>query len=185
MTNYFEVLGLPESLVIDDEALKERFHEISARVHPDAGSEDATRFQLANEAFNVLRQPSRRLLHLLALHGFSEPTTQPPANLIDLFFETNAVLTSADDLTHRFDSASNALQKALLTNDLMLCEENLSRTLQTLTLLETQNLGRLPEAPQDWPAIAKIAHTLSYLAKWKTEIAERQTRLAEKTFGAL
>ncbi|HEY5892193.1 MAG TPA: J domain-containing protein [Chthoniobacterales bacterium] len=185
MTNYFEVLGLPESLVLDDETLKERFHKISAEVHPDAGGEDATRFQLANDAFNVLRQPSRRLLHLLALRGFSEQTTQPPADLIDLFFETSAALKSADDITRRFDSAANALQKALLTRELMQCEERLTHTLQTLTLLETQALAKLPDAALDWPAISKIAHTLSYLTKWKTEIAQRQTRLAEKAFGAL
>ncbi len=88
--NHFELLGLPESHVVDAARLEAHYRELQGRVHPDrfaAGSEAERRVAMqwatrANEAYRTLRDPVDRARYLLGLKGFDtgeeSNTAMPP-----------------------------------------------------------------------------------------------------------
>src|SRR5204862_2338470 len=75
MTDYFALLGEARRPWLDTEALKAKFLTLTANVHPDRvhkaiPAEKQTAHQLyteLNAAFNCLRGPKTRLLHLFEL----------------------------------------------------------------------------------------------------------------------
>lgn len=75
--DHFALFGLDRAYGLDEAALRERYRELQRVVHPDrfAGASDQER-RLAmqeavrvNEAFETLRDPLRRAIYLLSLHG--------------------------------------------------------------------------------------------------------------------
>lgn len=57
---FYEILGLPRSASLDD--IRAAFRERAKLWHPDSGkAADLDRFRLLNEAYEVLRDPRRRL----------------------------------------------------------------------------------------------------------------------------
>ncbi|MFL6542144.1 MAG: hypothetical protein ACJ8I9_03160 [Chthoniobacterales bacterium] len=90
MTDYFAVLDQPRSAWLDVAALKEKFHERARTEHPDAGGAN---FEELNIAYRTLADPKSRLAYLLELTGAKPAAvTEPPADLVDLFFETGNAL---------------------------------------------------------------------------------------------
>ncbi len=92
--NYFSVLGLPISFDIDKTALTHNYHEIQKTVHPDkfANAGDLERrlsVQKAawiNDALETLKNPLRRSIYLLSLHGIElsdNDTSVDPAFLME------------------------------------------------------------------------------------------------------
>jgi Fe-S protein assembly co-chaperone HscB len=75
--NYFELLGLPESVELDRSALERAYQSLQSQWHPDqfAGADATTRARavqqtsLINDAYRTLREPVSRAAHLLALRG--------------------------------------------------------------------------------------------------------------------
>lgn len=75
--NYFEFFGLPESLELDEAALKRRFYEQSKKFHPDfytleSPEKQAEILELStfnNEAWRTLSDFDSRLKYLLELKG--------------------------------------------------------------------------------------------------------------------
>lgn len=194
MTNHFAALGLPESLLLDESVLRDAFHTRSALLHPDANGADTAGFQRLNDAFHTLRQPAKRLLHLLELHGKkAAANNQPPRELSDLFFQIGTALQNADRILRQHDQTTNPLQKALLLDPLLQHTDQLADILGILEQQETkhlENLLPLQEAwphlsDAQWPLLASTAEALSYLGKWQSEIQERQTRITETTSGAI
>ncbi len=100
--DYFEVLGLPRSLVIDTDALQRRYYELHRQLHPDlyqTGPQAARVASLrntatVNRAYQSLRDPVDRGLYWLALRGESlgADNNRVPPDLADLVFETQEAL---------------------------------------------------------------------------------------------
>ena len=73
--DYFAVFGLPRKLIVDGEALRARFYDLSRTHHPDfhqgadADAQAATlaRSALVNRAYRALRDPLSRVEYLVAL----------------------------------------------------------------------------------------------------------------------
>ncbi|HLQ01015.1 MAG TPA: Fe-S protein assembly co-chaperone HscB [Burkholderiales bacterium] len=86
--NHFELFGLPARFAVDAVALEARYRELQREVHPDrfAAAPDAERrvsMQLAtrvNEAYQTLKSPLKRAVHILQLRG------------VDPKFETNTAM---------------------------------------------------------------------------------------------
>jgi molecular chaperone HscB len=76
--NYFELLGLPEAVVLERSALEKVYQSLQSQWHPDhfAGADAAARTRalqqtsLINDAYTTLRNPVSRAAHLLGLRGF-------------------------------------------------------------------------------------------------------------------
>jgi molecular chaperone HscB len=93
--NYFELFGMPVGFRVDKAALAERYRDLQKVVHPDrfaSGSETEQRLSLQhttqlNEAYGTLKEPVRRAIYLLGLHGIDmsldKETTQDTAFLME------------------------------------------------------------------------------------------------------
>jgi len=70
LTNYYHILGVQANAT--PAAIKRAFRRKAKHLHPDVnpGRESTRKFQLANEAYQVLRNPEKRRLYDLRLrHG--------------------------------------------------------------------------------------------------------------------
>jgi molecular chaperone HscB len=73
--DYFAVFGLPRKLIVDSEALRARFYDLSRTHHPDfhqgadadVQAETLARSALVNRAYRALRDPLARVEYLVAL----------------------------------------------------------------------------------------------------------------------
>ncbi len=93
----FAVLGEPRRPWLDAEALRSQFLEASTGMHPDrfhdAPEPERTaaerRYADLNAAYQALREPRSRLLHLLLLETGSRPPDiqRIPPGTLDLFVE--------------------------------------------------------------------------------------------------
>ena len=109
MTDYFALFGQPRSPWLDVEELKQAFHTKTLREHPDAQGEADDRrdaeatFSELNEAYQILRDPKRRLHHLLVLEGM-EPSAGAggiPNEIEDIFPVVATITRKCDDLSER------------------------------------------------------------------------------------
>jgi len=106
MTDYFQLLQEPRRPWLDPEALRKKFLEISSTVHPDrVHSASDTDKQAANDrytelnaAYQTLREPKERLLHLLTLETGSKPKEVQAIlpGAMDLFLEVAGKCREAD-----------------------------------------------------------------------------------------
>jgi len=75
--NYFSLLGLPVSFIVDKESLTANYHDIQKSIHPDnfANASDLERrlsVQKAaqiNDALETLKNPLQRSIYLLSLYN--------------------------------------------------------------------------------------------------------------------
>jgi molecular chaperone HscB len=109
MNDYFAVFELPRKLVVDPGELERRFYALSRQHHPDfhqlAGeAEQAAALEqsaLVNRAYRALREPWRRVEHLLALEEGREPgkdelvKPQAPRALLTEMMEVQEALEEA------------------------------------------------------------------------------------------
>lgn len=78
MPNYFELFNLPVQFAIDRSSLDNAYREIQNLVHPDrfvtaTEAEKRTAMQwatMANDAYQILRDPLRRSVYLCELNGY-------------------------------------------------------------------------------------------------------------------
>lgn len=100
--DYFQILGLPRTPVIDTELLQRRYYELHRKLHPDlfqTGAPEARQASLrntaaVNQAFRTLRDPEDRGLYWLTLHGEALGTNnnRVPPELAELVFEVQEKL---------------------------------------------------------------------------------------------
>ena len=76
-TTHFDVFGLPPSPTVDVPALERQHRELSLKLHPDRFAQAEPRERrlsleqttALNDALKTLKDPTRRALYLLKLHG--------------------------------------------------------------------------------------------------------------------
>jgi curved DNA-binding protein CbpA len=191
MTDYFALLDQPRRPWLDLEQLKETFHAKTLRAHPDAQSpsRDSSEgaFTELNEAYQVLRDPKRRLHHYLTLEGTppsSHRASIPPE--IEVLFPAIADLThEADALVQKSGTAASALSRSLLkpqllavakrVNEMLVKLKELDRNLQS----ELRELSQKDEITADSRAEKLHAFYLqfSYLTNWIAQLEEKQLHL--------
>lgn len=92
--NYFTLLGLPVSFIVDKNKLNDNYHELQKTVHPDkfANTSDLVRrlsVQKAaqiNDALETLKKPLTRSIYLLSLFGIElgeNDTSMDPSFLME------------------------------------------------------------------------------------------------------
>lgn len=145
MTDYFALFDEPRSAWLDVDALKQKFHARARNDHPDAGG---TAFQELNAAHRALADPKLRLAHLLELNGAPPPAiTQPPPDLVDLFFETGRALQGP--------------REALEPHHDKLTRER-DRVIESLRSIDTSDNRRLTDSHQ----------RLAFLDRWIAQLGE-------------
>jgi curved DNA-binding protein CbpA len=201
----FAVLGQPRQPWLDPAALKAAFLEQSARLHPDrvqAGNVEeqaaATgRFAELNAAYNCLREPKERLLHLLELESGAPPANvqSVPADTMDLFMETGQVCRQTDQFLEAKRRVVSPLLQAQMfeqslawTARLQLLQERIQlRRDQLLAELRAMNEVWISAPPVPSPARAgalplrrleEMGRIFSYLARCGGQIHERLAQLS-------
>jgi len=199
----FALLDQPRRPWLAPEALKQKFLVLSAEVHPDrvheASDEERRaaqqRYTQLNSAYNRLREPKERLLHLLELElGSKPPQVQSiPPDLMNRFMEVSGICREADgflaekaktvspllqvqlfERNHEFASKLLGLQKSLNAG-----QEELMAELRALDELWTQE----PDAerkrdPNLLQRMQNLYRLFSYYSRWTSQIQERLLQLS-------
>jgi hypothetical protein len=201
----FAPLGQARRPWIDPDFLKAAFLEISARLHPDRVQaatgperEAATRsYAELNAAYNCLRDPKQRLLHLLELELGS-----PPANIqditpgtMDLFLEVGQNCRQADGIFAGKAASPSPLLQAQRFEQGMACAEKLGALQQRIHLRRDDLFEELKAMNAAWIAapppqstdrsgalplrrLEEIGRELSYITRWSAQIQERIVQLS-------
>lgn len=204
MSDYFARLSEPRRPWLEPKALKARFLALSAECHPDhvpstdpSGRVAATRnFAELNAAFQCLRVPKDRLLHLLTLELGRKPDevhALPPATT-ELFLEVAQVCRDADGFLAKQSGIASPLLRVASFERGLEWTERLNTVLQIVSRTHDRLLAELRTMNAAWDAapavgssergailplerLEQIYRALSYVSKWTAQIQERLTRL--------
>ena len=203
--DYFALLGQPRQPWLDPASLKAAFLEQSARLHPDrvqAATEEekvaATgRFAELNAAYNCLREPKERLLHLLELESGAPPANvqSVPADTMDLFMETGQVCRQTDQFLAARSRAASPLMQAQMFEQALDWTARLQALQARIQLRRDQLLAELRAMNEAWisappvpsPARAgtlplrrleEMVRIFSYIARCGGQIQERLAQLS-------
>jgi hypothetical protein len=201
----FALLGQPRRPWIDLESLKAAFLEISSRAHPDrvhagtSAERDAATGHYAelNAAYNCLRDPKLRLLHLLELELAAPPPNiqDIPGGTMELFVEVGLTCREADSLLAARAKTASPLLQAQSFERAMECTQTLAGLQQRIQLRADELLAELKQMNTIWndapppgsPARAnalplrrleEIGREFSYMTRWGGQIHERIAQLS-------
>jgi curved DNA-binding protein CbpA len=203
--DYFALLGQPRQPWLDADALKAAFLQQSARLHPDrvqAGNDvdqaaATDRFAELNGAYNCLREPKDRLLHLLELESGAPPANvqSVPADTMDLLMETGETCRQTDQFLAAKSRASSPLAKAQMfeqalewTGRLQALQERIQLRRDALlaesrAMNDAWNAASLAPSPLRAGALPlrrleELARTFSYISRCAGQIQERLAQLS-------
>lgn len=203
MTDCFALLNEARRPWLDLESLKQKFLTLSAEVHPDRvhTASDAEkraaqeRYAELNSAYNRLREPKARLLHLLELElGTKPPQVQAiPPDLMSLFLQVSQLCTDADaflaekaktsspllqvklfERNHEFADQLGALQQGINSR-----RDKLNAELKTVDELWTRESN--PGHMRDTTLLERLEmlyRLFSYFGRWSNQIQERIVQLS-------
>lgn len=171
MTNYYALLGLPESLSPDPASIENSWRaKSSTAAGADAG---------VNEARATLSDPVTRLAHWLALRspeGNADRTID--SVLMDLFSKISPAIESTDALLVRHRKVTTALARAVLTRDAIAAQLQIQALLQQIQPLRdsivNQFAGFETDATQgDFQKAFQALGQLKFLKRWEMQCRER------------
>ena len=196
MNDHFALLDEPRLPWLDATALKDKILKASSEVHPDrchdASAEEKAKAQThyteLNAAHSCLSDSRSRLRHLLELQTgapFSD-IQQPPAGLMDLFFEIGAQCKDTDSFLAEKDAAESPLLKVKFFEQGLERSDSLQQPIGDLTsrinALEAELEQLNPAWLKDWqsarPRVEEICRLLSYYERWRGQLNDRFVRLA-------
>jgi DnaJ-domain-containing protein 1 len=181
---------------LDPEALKQKFLKFSAEVHPDrvhnaseAEKESANkRYAELNAAYNCLREPKERLLHLLELETSAKPkdVQRIPPGTMDLFVEVGQTCRDADAFIAERSKVTSPLLKVQLFEKGMEWTDKLNGLQQKINAKRDELFAELQTMNAAWETgsalplerLEQIYRILSYVARWTEQIQERIVQLS-------
>lgn len=183
MTDYFALLAQPRSPWLDPDELKQIFHARTLQAHPDAQTDGGAgaEFVELNEAYQTLRDPKRRLQHLLSLSGqvANERSAIPPKEIEDLFSTVAELTQRADAVMQKAAAASTALSASLVKSEMLAVQKELETNLARLGELQAQATAELRNLGDQWQSsdLENLYLRFSYLNRWIDQLEERRVRL--------
>lgn len=167
--DYFRVLGIPRTPVVDERALTQRYYELSRRLHPDLYQTGAAQEQeaslkntaLLTRAYRTLRDPVLRGQYWLELHGeqLGKENTQVPPKLAELVFEVQERLAETREARAAGKGAEGQAEIEQIRSEV---EEQLSRLRSDLDA----NFAQWEDCsarPTLLPALKRILSEIAYL----------------------
>lgn len=201
MTDHFAALEQSRRPWLDADALKEKFHALSATVHPDRlhNADTATRQQASehyanlNAAYQCLRQPKTRLEHLFLLETGAKPgdLRAIPEDIMQFFSEVGMLLRETNSLLAEKSSVTSPILKVNLLERSMpylerisklqaLLQVRLREAMDELRTLDSQWDGQLKEPTQRAAAlqsVERLYHLYGFLERWSGQLQERSFQL--------
>ena len=178
MTDHFAVLGLARAPWVDAEALKERFHRLGAKNHPDAADGSSPAFAEINAAWQTLRDPAKCLRHYLEMeHPASLAGVDgTPPDIADLFMDIAAFLPDAQHFAAR-NAAGSPLSRALLEPERIALRNRLDSLAASVAARMEAITARLREETLTSGELATLLASLVFLGKWSPQLAEARLSL--------
>ncbi len=187
MTDLFALFEEAPRPWLDPEALKEKYHALTARHHPDVAGA-AGDFAEINRAYQTLCDPAARLRHLLELEapGAVSRAQPVPEDIAAFFAPVAEARQGVDAFLKKLAGAASPLAKALLSNEQYQVQERLEETIAGLREKQDSLLSQVREADALWltdrPAALSLLpalwQSLGYTAKWLATLRESLYRLA-------
>lgn len=156
MSDYFEFMGFPRLITLDEEQLRQKYFDLSREYHPDfhtqadeAGRQNSLdRSSLLNQAYRTLKDPFERARYLLTLEWPDFPDDArkqiPPALLMEVMEMQEKIAET------RFEE--NESRKETLRNELADIGQRLTE--------KTDGLRReLDDLAAEWSALPPDAAT--------------------------
>ena len=207
MSDHFASLDQPRRPWLDLESLKATFLALSTQAHPDrvhgGSAQEKTaatdRYSQLNAAYNCLREPKDRLVHLIELEtGVPLKDIQRiPAGTMDLFMEVGQVCRDIDAFLADRAKVTSPLLKVRLFEKGMEWNDRLANLqkqisskrdalLEELRQIDTAWLAAPPSNPQRQAArplarLEEISRIFSYISRWTSQFQERAVQLLERT----
>ena len=188
---------------LESEKLKQRFHKLSMKIHPDQFPNESKEvkddrqrcFADLNAAFQCLSNSKLRVRHLLELESgqVSRNVQSVPPEMTNWFTEINSICNKVDAfLDKRSNQNSPILQVALLEEGMLLNDEivkidknlqdELSKVNESLKLLNLKwdkigedDVDREKKLPL--AELDRLSQQLSFWVKWSAQLGERSSRL--------
>jgi DnaJ-domain-containing protein 1 len=188
MIDFFAVFGLEPRPAVDVNVLGDLFAKKSKTSHPDRAADGD--FATLNAAFNTLRDPASRILHLLALSG-EAPQTKTASDGVSTWFGKVATdLQRFDRMFQPLSQEISSLLRAVKIREAQSILADLEEISQGLTSEKEGLLQAMVQIDARWPSdraedrdsLAQIACDLRFLEKWLAQISERRLRLASVAF---
>ena len=203
MIDYFALLAEPRRPWLDPSSLKQKFLTLSAQFHPDRvhNASDAekrraqTRYTEINAAYNRLRDPRERLLHLLELERGEKPKQieNIPADLMNMFLEISQLCREADAfLTEKAGVTSPLLQVRIFERAQQLLEK-LTASQKEMNSRQEKLITELKDLDEGWSVLRnsdsssrsallqkleKLYRLFSYFTRWSSQLQERIVQLS-------
>ncbi len=188
MNDYFAIFDERRRPWLDAEALKEKFHALTAVHHPDVAPNAEVDFTALNTAYQTLRDPRTRLRHLLELEcpDASAEARPVPVAVAALFMQTGELRQRLDVFLSKQTQAASPLTRALLESEKLSLLENVRDLLAILTERQRQLLDELRALDAGWEEnksavaerLAPLGQSLSYLSKWTDQLREGIVKLS-------
>ena len=205
MTDAFALLGETRRPWIDADGLKDRFQTLSGPLHPDRfhGAPEAERTAVGhryadlNSAYQILKEPRDRLLHLLELElgGKPKDIQRIPPGTMDLFVEVGQTCRDCDEFLKKKATATSpmlrlqVMQAGMEWMDRLLDLQGRIRSVGDTLGSELSGLNGVwdsapPVGDAGRPAtlplerLEQIYRALSYVARWTGQLQERVVQLA-------
>jgi hypothetical protein len=180
MTNYFALLGLPDTLSLDTAAVENSWRERS-RALAEFKRESNTEIDSPdlNQARSALNDPALRLAHWLALKSpDSPPDRSIDPSLMDLFTAISPVLEKTDQILTRHRRATTALAKAMLTREAIEAQLKIQGLLQQIQPLRSAIMEQFDSIEKtglsgDYRPASRALGQLKFLKRWEEQCRER------------
>jgi molecular chaperone HscB len=167
--DYFSVLGIPKSPVVDERALTRRYYELSRRLHPDlyqTGAAQEKEASLKNtalltRAYRTLRDAVQRGQYWLELNGeqLGRDNNRVPPKLAELVFEVQEKLAEAQEARASGKDVEVQAELVQIRSEL---EQHLSRLQSDLDANFAQ-WEDYSARPTLLPALKRILSEIAYL----------------------
>ncbi len=205
MTDAFAILSEPRRPWLDADVLKARYLPLATAVHPDrvhGASESekvaaAERYAALDSAFNILREPRERLLHLLELEAGAKPgdIQRIPPGTMDLFVEVGQTCRDADAFLAKKSTATSPMLKLRLMQEGLEWADTLQGLQNRVNARRDELTAELRAMNAAWDAappvgsldrasalplerLEQIYRAMSYVARWTEQLSERVVQLA-------
>ncbi len=186
MTNFFAILGLAETLVLDPSDVESSWQAATREEHPDHHSNDGeSRAADLNRSRAVLSSPVERLDHWLRLKlGEFEPNRTIDPQLMDLFTSIHSSLETADSVISRHQKASTALTRALLAKEAVEAQLSIQNQMGQVHQMKEALIENFPQLERnaeagDFENAKRNLGQLKFLAKWEQQCQARLLSLLE------
>jgi curved DNA-binding protein CbpA len=199
MTDHFARLEVPRRPWLEEQTLKTKFMALSAEFHPDRAVEEdkqkglaQSRYTEINAAYGCLRDPRKRLTHLLELERGAPPSElqNVPDHLMKVFFEVSKLCRSIDQFLTEKASAVSPLLKVQLFERGQAMADEVAGVQGALNAARAQLIDGLKEVDGEWDRfdsqsraaalsrLEEMRRLLGFYDRWIGQLQERFVQLA-------